>query len=41
MDFGQKLEMVCENGMRGRRKVLDSIRTLGEEPVCLRCVCCL
>jgi len=41
VDFGHKLEMVCENGMRGRRKVLGSISTLGEEPVCFRCVCCL
>jgi len=41
VDFGQKVEMVCENGMRGRRTVLGSIRTVGEELVCFRGVCCM
>jgi hypothetical protein len=41
VDFGHKLETVCENGMRGKRKGLGSISILGEEPVCFRGVCCL
>ena len=41
MDFRQKVDMVCENGMRRRRTVLGSIRTVGEGPVCFRCGCSL
>ncbi len=30
MDFGQKVHVVLENGMRRRRRVLGSIRTVGK-----------
>ena len=41
MDFGQRVDVVLENGMRRRRRVLGSIKTVGKSlfffGVCVFC----
>ncbi len=38
MDFGQKVDVVLENGMRRRRRFLGSIKTVGKS-LCVFGVC--